>query len=247
MANKKFSQKKSNGMKRDAVLEMVKKRRSSLTKHDNRSSNYFSMDDVLEVLRTRSEEGPDASKSIKIQNKQKIVEKIRKENKNTMVAAAGIADILGFNPSMQKSKEEDRKIKDVAANLKVYYDNLLTLREIVQHRLNDETVPKQLLHKKNDFDPEFALTMLPSGLEALHEIDEALGRIENNTFGICEITGESISKERLMVFPFTRYSVAGKKEHEQQLAIKEKAQPSGAFAEDIDSGFGLYDDEISEE
>ncbi|MDR1457930.1 MAG: TraR/DksA C4-type zinc finger protein [Puniceicoccales bacterium] len=247
MANKKASSKKSSGVKRDVVLEMVKKHRSSLTKHNNRTSSYFSMDDVLEVLRTRSEEGLDASNNIKIQNKQKIVEKIRQENKNTVVAAAGIADILGFNPSTQKNKIEDRKIKDVPKNLKTHYNNLLTLREIVKHRLNNDAIPNKLLCKKNDFDPEFALTMLPSGLEALHEIDEAINRVENNAFGVCEVTGEAISEERLMVFPFTRYSVAGKKEHEQQLAMKEKAKSSGAFAEDIDSGFSLYDDEITEE
>jgi RNA polymerase-binding transcription factor DksA len=247
MANKKTSSKKNSGVKRDVVIEMVKKRRSSLTRHDNRSSSYFSMDDVLDVLRTRSEEGLDAANNIKIQNKQKIVEQIRKDSKNIVISAAGVADILGFNPAVQKNKVDDRKIKDVPENLKVYYNNLLILREIVQHKLNNDEIPSKLLCKKNAFDPEFALTMLPPDQGALNEVDEALNRIETGTFGVCEITGETISDERLMIFPFTRYSVEGKKEHEQQIAMKEKERSSGAFAEDIDSGFGLYDGEIIDE
>lgn len=43
----------------------------------------------------------------------------------------------------------------------------------------------------------------------LIEIEFALSRIENNTFGYCEITGESIQESRLLALPWTRYSVEG--------------------------------------
>ncbi|MDR2735867.1 MAG: TraR/DksA family transcriptional regulator [Puniceicoccales bacterium] len=247
MANKKFSPKKSRGVNRDAIIEMVKNRRSSIIKHDNRGSNYFSMEDVMDIIQNRSKEGTGTVNNVKVQNKQKIVEKIRKESKNIVVSAAGIADILGFNPSTQKSKPEDKKAKNVPAKLKIHYDNLLILKEIIQHKLNNNEIPSKLLRKNGGFNPEFAFTMLPPGIEALHEIDAALDRIENNAFGICEITGEPISDERLAIFPFTRYSVEGKKEHERQIAVKEKIQYNGAFAEDIDGGFNLYDNETTEE
>lgn len=43
----------------------------------------------------------------------------------------------------------------------------------------------------------------------LLEIDAALGRIENGTFGVCEETEEAIEPERLRAIPWTRLSIEG--------------------------------------
>lgn len=45
----------------------------------------------------------------------------------------------------------------------------------------------------------------------LKQIDEALERIENETYGICRITGKLIQKERLEAVPTTTISVEAKK------------------------------------
>lgn len=45
--------------------------------------------------------------------------------------------------------------------------------------------------------------------EQLFEIEMALGRIENNQFGICEETEEQIEIPRLMSIPWTRLSIEG--------------------------------------
>jgi RNA polymerase-binding transcription factor DksA len=45
----------------------------------------------------------------------------------------------------------------------------------------------------------------------IEQINEALARIENGTYGICLATGKPISKGRLEAVPHTRYSVAAKK------------------------------------
>lgn len=44
------------------------------------------------------------------------------------------------------------------------------------------------------------------------QIDDALERIENKTYGICLATGNAISRERLEAVPHTRYSIQAKKE-----------------------------------
>jgi DnaK suppressor protein len=44
----------------------------------------------------------------------------------------------------------------------------------------------------------------------LEEIDEAIGRIQEGTYGICKVTGEPISVERLEEVPIAKYSVKGK-------------------------------------
>ena len=43
----------------------------------------------------------------------------------------------------------------------------------------------------------------------LFEIESALGRIENGSFGICEETEELIEPERLRAIPWTRLSIEG--------------------------------------
>lgn len=43
----------------------------------------------------------------------------------------------------------------------------------------------------------------------LLEVEMALGRIENGTYGICEETEEKIETDRLLAIPWTRLSIEG--------------------------------------
>lgn len=76
----------------------------------------------------------------------------------------------------------------------------------------------------DNFDREFALNLASSDQDLLYEIDEALVRIENQTYGMCEMTGQPIEKERLKVIPQTRYCVAAQSEMERG---KTKYRPFG--------------------
>lgn len=46
-------------------------------------------------------------------------------------------------------------------------------------------------------------------------LDRALERIENKTYGICKVTGEPISKERLEAVPHTEISIEAKLKQKQ--------------------------------
>ena len=54
------------------------------------------------------------------------------------------------------------------------------------------------------YDREFSLGLASNERELLYEIDEALKRIKEATFGICEECKSSISKRRLKAIPYTR-------------------------------------------
>lgn len=43
----------------------------------------------------------------------------------------------------------------------------------------------------------------------LGQIDQALDRIKNETFGICEVTGNEIEEKRLNAIPWTKLSLEG--------------------------------------
>ncbi len=58
----------------------------------------------------------------------------------------------------------------------------------------------------DSYDRDWALAMLSSAQNALYEIDAALSRIRNGTYGLCELTGEPIEPQRLKAIPWARFS-----------------------------------------
>jgi DnaK suppressor protein len=57
---------------------------------------------------------------------------------------------------------------------------------------------------------EFSMGLAERQQKYLEEIDEALERVAEGTYGICKVTGELISNERLEEVPVAKYSVKGK-------------------------------------
>jgi len=69
----------------------------------------------------------------------------------------------------------------------------------------------------DNFQQEFSLELMDGERRLLVEIDEALNRMENRTYGVCEGTGKPISKARLEAKPWARYCVEYAKMLEQGL------------------------------
>jgi DnaK suppressor protein len=63
---------------------------------------------------------------------------------------------------------------------------------------------------------EFDMGLSERQQKYLEQIDEALERIDNGTYGICKVTGEPISIERLEEVPVAKYSVKGKEQLERR-------------------------------
>ena len=57
------------------------------------------------------------------------------------------------------------------------------------------------------YDQDFALNQAERERHTLSEIDEALSRIADKTFGVCLHSGKQIPKARLNVMPWARYTV----------------------------------------
>ena len=56
----------------------------------------------------------------------------------------------------------------------------------------------------DSYEQEFVLGLMDSERKLIAEIDEALNRIKNDTYGICEVDGEPIPKLRLEAIPWIR-------------------------------------------
>lgn len=91
----------------------------------------------------------------------------------------------------------------------------------------------------DNFDREFALSMVSNEQEALYEINDALKRLESGTFGNCEMCNKAIPKMRLDAIPWARYTVDCQAELERtnQKRLPQTFQPSD---------FGSTEDEIEE-
>ncbi|MBL7152973.1 MAG: TraR/DksA C4-type zinc finger protein [Phycisphaerae bacterium] len=76
----------------------------------------------------------------------------------------------------------------------------------------------------DNFEQEFALGLMDSEIQLLREIDDALGRIEQGSYGICEGTGEQIPKARLEAKPWARYCVEYARMMEQGLIVTEQEE-----------------------
>lgn len=112
---------------------------------------------------------------------------------------------------------------------KPHYDALIDLRAQLGQRkggLSEIAREEQQafsLHMADagtdEFDRDFALSMISSDQNALYEIEEALNRIRSGTYGVCELSGKEIEPERLAAIPWTRFSADAQRELEQSGSV----------------------------
>ncbi len=78
----------------------------------------------------------------------------------------------------------------------------------------------------DNFEQEFALGLMDSERKILTEIRDALQRIDQGTFGICEGTGKPIAKARLNANPWARYCIEYARMVEEGLIIEGDKVPA---------------------
>jgi len=131
-----------------------------------------------------------------------------------------------------------KKVRLNAADIEHFKQMLLEKRHEIIGNVNemkDEALKKSRLDASGDlssmpihmadigtdnYEQEFALGLMDSERKLLNEIDDALQRIENKTYGICEATGKPIGKARLQAQPWARYCVEHARMLEQGLATE---------------------------
>lgn len=59
----------------------------------------------------------------------------------------------------------------------------------------------------DNYEQEFTLGLLDSERKLLREINDAIGRIESNKYGVCEGTDRQIQRNRLDAKPWARYCI----------------------------------------
>ena len=86
----------------------------------------------------------------------------------------------------------------------------------------------------DSYEQELSLELMDGVRRLISEIDDALYRIENGTYGICEVNGEVIPKERLRAIPWTRCCLACADLLGKRLAKKDRNFNRYRYAPSID-------------
>jgi RNA polymerase-binding transcription factor DksA len=159
--------------------------------------------------------------------KKKEIKKAAPGGKSKTVATA--AAILG-RPVAKAGAGPD--LKKVKPEWQGFCLHLLELREQLVKQMNGlaaesaQEMAGYSLHMADsgtdNFDRDFALSLLSSDQDAVYEIEEALKRIERKTYGVCELTGKAIPKARLEAIPWTRFTVDAQAQLERDGALKSR-------------------------
>lgn len=79
-----------------------------------------------------------------------------------------------------------------------------------------EELPDTIDRSSVETDRNFTLKLRDRERKLLKKIDDALSRIDNKTFGVCEECGEEIGVNRLKVRPVATLCIACKEEQEKK-------------------------------
>jgi DnaK suppressor protein len=136
-----------------------------------------------------------------------VAEKRKKISKKKAISSRskknrlGTADIEHFkNLLLEKRREILRNVSEIADG---------ALRQSRLDASGDlSSMPIHMADLGTDnYEQEFAIGLMDSERRLLREIDDALRRIEEGTYGTCEGTGKPIPKARLKAQPWARYCV----------------------------------------
>lgn len=221
----------------------------------------FSLDEVREIAKVNvSKAATSTAKPGKSTAKTpaKQLEALKPSVKPSHIKAASLMDVLGFNPkkALKPIQNDPEKVPE---KFRRYFKLLLDLRSHLLGQLDQHTEDTLKRSTKDDtgdlssygqhmadagtdtFDRDFALSMVANEQEALSEIDAAIQRVHAGTYGVCEVTGKPIAKERLVAVPFTRYSAEAQKEIEKN-RYRTRTQ-AGLFGELGEEGAKLSESE----
>lgn len=180
---------------------MAKKSSGSKKAGVKRTAKKISNKGVLIKLKRDKEETPEG----KPRREVKAVEKSRGENPVN----------LHHRKPTKKEADEFRQLL-VVRRAQLQGD----VTELQNEAFSDETQQVSTNHLADgafeQYEQEFALSMIENETEELKEIARAIEKIDRGEYGVCESCGIDISIERLRVMPYTRICIHCREEFEER-------------------------------
>jgi RNA polymerase-binding transcription factor DksA len=145
--------------------------------------------------------------------------------------------VLHVPPSVYAPHPVDSAAKSIHPKWNWHYKTLLQLRDRLLKTRSDhiEAATEPIKPDSMDFsdsaiaesERDMRLSELRAEQDTLYEVDQAIHRILDGTYGRCEETGTHIPAVRLRAVPWTRYSKAVEEKLEHQRAGRAHALGAG--------------------
>src|SRR5262249_6944284 len=147
-----------------------------------------------------------------------------KASRRRDVAASAVRDGLAleklknYRPSEKEPFMNDRQRDYFRVKLLTWKDEILRESKLTLQALQEENVnhPDLADRASSETDRAIELRARDRQRKLISKIDAALQRIEDNTYGYCEETGEPISLKRLEARPIATLSVEAQERHEKR-------------------------------
>src|SRR5438128_10203109 len=120
---------------------------------------------------------------------------------------------MGAVPVNQKEMKRFKKMLEDSKNA-LLQNAKKTLME--ESNFDTDDLPDEIDLASSEYTQSMVFRLRDREKFLLKKIDDALARIENGTFGICEICEEEISVKRLEARPVTTMCIRCKEEQEKQ-------------------------------
>ncbi len=219
------------------VAAKVKKKEDKKPKALEKTSHiYFSLEDALTYLKNPAANTNIVPKKTPATTRQQAISSSQKTKPAKLPVQkrkhgpASIADILGFNPFKNQKVVVEDNVDKVPKKWKKFYTNLINMRDKIEADINEhsqEYIGRSSREDSGDlttntsdagtetFERDLAFSLFSNEKELLSEIELAIDRIMDGSYGVCEITGKPIDQERLEAIPYTRYSLEGQQQMER--------------------------------
>jgi DnaK suppressor protein len=132
-----------------------------------------------------------------------------------------LAKTKNYRPSDKEPFMNERQREYFRAKLLAWREDILKeAKETLQHlQEENQNHPDLADRASSETDRAIELRARDRQRKLTAKIDEALGRIDDGTYGYCEETGEPISLRRLEARPIATLSVEAQERHERRERI----------------------------
>ena len=129
-----------------------------------------------------------------------------------------LAKTANYRPSDKEPFMNERQREYFRAKLLAWREDILKeAKETLQHlQEENQSHPDLADRASSETDRAIELRARDRQRKLIAKIDEALGRIDEGTYGYCEETGEPISLRRLEARPIATLSVEAQERHERR-------------------------------
>jgi RNA polymerase-binding protein DksA len=147
---------------------------------------------------------------------------------STGIPGVSLPQEFKLDPKAKLAKKELDRYRDILLRKRAeLLGDMTNLEEeaLRQSSGSLSNMPQHMADQGSDtFDQAMSLSLVDVDRNLIREIDEALKRIDQGTYGVCLHTGKRIPAERLEQVPWTKYTIEAARELERKpIFVRENA------------------------